>query len=81
MRWIGRHTMGIYLLHVPLIRQVVMPLLGKAGFSSPPGFAAFVGMIITAAISALLVKIIDRVLPEAFGKFDPPRGSHNEVTT
>lgn len=58
-----------------------MPLLEKAGFSTPPGLAAFTGMIITAAVSALLVKIIDRVLPQAFGKFDSPKGYHNEVTT
>lgn len=70
--WIGRNTLGIYLLHKPLLQQVFLPLLGRIGFTKPDVLAAVCGAAITLPVCCLLIRLIDRYIPQLFGKFPSP---------
>jgi len=68
--WVGRSSIGIFLIHKPFMLEVVSPFLESLGFN-PTGFpAALIGSIIAFAYSCIVVKVIGRYIPQLFGKFN-----------
>ena len=66
---INRVTMGILVIHMPLLQQVVLPLLGLIPFAIPKMLIFLVGMVLTKFISGYLIKVIARYVPQLFGIF------------
>ena len=66
---INRVTMGILVIHMPLLQQVVLPLLGLIPFAIPKMLIFLVGMAVTKFISGYLIKVIARYVPQLFGIF------------
>lgn len=71
--WVGRSTIGIYLLHKPFLQEVVVPFLIKMGFVEDALITAIVGAIISFIYCCILIKIIERYIPQLFGKFNNER--------
>ncbi len=67
--WIGKNTMGIFLLHKPMLQQVFIALFEKIGFSSMNCLVAIAGSLFTLPICCGLIIIIDKYIPQLFGKF------------
>ena len=66
---INRVTMGILVIHMPLLQQVILPLLGLLPFAIPKILIFPIGMIMTKFISGYLIKVIARYVPQLFGIF------------
>ena len=66
---INRVTMGILVIHMPLLQQVILPLLGLIPFAIPKILIFPIGMILTKFISRYLIKVIARYVPQLFGIF------------
>jgi len=66
---INRVTMGILVIHMPLLQQVVLPLLGLIPFTIPKMLIFLVGMVVTKFISGYLIKVLARYVPQLFGIF------------
>lgn len=67
--WIGQNTIGIFLIHKPFFKDVVIMLFNKLGFSEYNFLVALVAATITLPIVCLFVKVINIYIPELFGKF------------
>lgn len=67
--WIGKNTIGIFLLHKPLLQQVFIANFEKLGYSSNNLWVAVLGSVITLPICCLIIMIIDKYIPQLFGKF------------
>ena len=69
LSWLGRSTMGIYLIHLPIARNLIGPAVENV-FSLPKSSFAggFVSGAVSLVISCVLVAIIERYIPQLFGK-------------
>lgn len=67
--WVGQNTIGIFLLHKPLLRDVIIATFNRLGYFESSFLVALIGAIITLPITCLLVYIINKYIPELFGKF------------
>lgn len=68
MLWIGRNTIGIYLIHKPLLQEVVVSFLVGLGYSTNSFGVAIFAAIIVFPACLLIVYIINKYLPSLFGK-------------
>lgn len=68
LTWLGRNTIGIYLLHLPIVRFFVAPLMNDWGFPRLHPFWAFVDAVIALAICCALMLLIARYVPILFGR-------------
>ena len=69
LSWLGRSTMGIYLIHVPITRQWIAPLMENAfGLARMSLAGGMVSGILSLAISCVLMAVIERYIPQLFGK-------------
>lgn len=66
--WIGQNTIGIYLIHKPFMQQVIVPIFTNMGYSTNSFLVAILSVTITLPISCLIVFIINKYLPQLFGK-------------
>ena len=67
--WLGRSTMGIYLIHVPITRNWIAPFVENAFGIARMSFAGgLVSGILSLAISCVLMAVIERYIPQLFGK-------------
>lgn len=67
--WLGRSTMGIYLIHVPITRNLVAPFIEETfGIMRMSFVGGLVSGTISLAISCVLMAIIERYIPQLFGK-------------
>lgn len=70
--YIGRQTMGIYLLHKPFLQQIIMPWLsGILPEECPQLVAALLGSIAALIFSIVMCVVIGRFIPQLLGKFPP----------
>lgn len=67
--FIGQNTIGIYLLHKNFMQEVVMALFTKYGWTEPQVLVAFVSATITLLVVCVVVKIINRYVPQLMGRF------------
>lgn len=68
MIWIGRNTIGIFLVHKPFLQEVVVSTLINLGYSTYSFPVALIASIIVFPISIGIVYVIDKYLPSLFGK-------------
>ena len=69
MTWLGQNTIGIYLLHTPILRQVATPLVNTLGLTSPDWLVGLIASAVTLPICCVLVTFINKYLYQLFGKF------------
>lgn len=70
--WIGKNTIGIFLLHKPFLQEIAVKGAVKLGLPMPNVFVAIGCSIVTLAVCCLAIKVIDRYIPQLFGKFPKP---------
>lgn len=66
--FIGMHTMGIFLLHKPVLQEVLMPFFSGL-LPGPQLIAAVVASIFALAVSMGLCVVIEHYIPELLGQF------------
>lgn len=66
--WIGRNTIGIFLLHKPFLQEIVVPLFNSLNIVEPEVVVSIIASAIVLPICCLGVKGIEKVLPQVFGK-------------
>lgn len=66
--FIGMHTMGIFLLHKPLLQEVLMPFF-SSWIPGPQLIAALIASAVDLVISMGLCVIIEHYIPELLGQF------------
>jgi surface polysaccharide O-acyltransferase-like enzyme len=66
--FIGMHTMGIFLLHKPLLQEVLMPLFSSL-IHGPELLVVIIVSVCALALSMLLCVVIERYIPELLGQF------------
>ena len=69
MIYLGQHTMGVFLLHKPMLQEIFMPVFGES-LSGVPDFlirllASFAALI----VSIFLCRLIEYYIPELVGIF------------
>lgn len=70
--YIGRQTMGIYLLHKPFLQQIIMPWLsGLFPKECPFLVTALVGSVLALIFGTAMCLVIGRFIPQLLGKFPP----------
>lgn len=70
LRYIGQHTMGIFLLHKPMMQQLFIPGLEQAlGAACPEALIRFLGACIALVASLWLCRLIEHYVPELVGIF------------
>jgi len=87
MLWIGCNTLGIYLIHKNFLQEICMANFAKIVPLPNLGYA-ILGTIITLIFCVIMVFIIDKIIPQLFGKFpakkekslDTITVSENELT-
>ncbi len=68
--YIGRQTMGIYLLHKPFLQQVIMPALSGIFPEDMPFFVtALIGSALAMLFAVAMCYIIGRFVPQLLGRF------------
>lgn len=80
--YIGMHTMGIFLLHKPVLQEVFMPFFSNL-LPGPQLIAVLVASMVALAFSMALCAVIEHYIPELLGQFPnypsslfvPQRGS------
>ena len=69
LSWLGRSTMGIYLIHVPIVRGWIAPAFQDTfGLSRMSLAGGLVSGILSLVIASLLMAAIERYIPQLFGK-------------
>lgn len=66
--WLGRNTIGVYLLHLPIIRFGIAPALDKLGLPRMSVYGAFIDAVISLTICCALMWVIERYVPVLFGR-------------
>lgn len=66
--FIGMHTMGIFLLHKPLLQEVLMPFFIDR-IPGPQLAAALVASAVALVVSMGLCVVIEHYIPELLGQF------------
>lgn len=66
--YIGQHTLGIFILHKPVMQQVFIPLLQKiSGLWFPESAIRFVSACLALVFSLWLCKLVEYYIPELVG--------------
>ena len=66
--FIGMHTMGIFLLHKPMLQEVLMPFFSSL-IPAPQLVVAIVASVAALALSMGLCVVIEHYIPELLGQF------------
>jgi len=67
--WLGRNTIGVYLIHLPVIRFLIAPELHRLGLDRLSWYGAAVDAVLTLAICCALIRVIEKYVPALFGRF------------
>ena len=64
---LNRTTMGFFVIHMPLLQQVILPLMRLLPFPIPQVVLFLVGLVLTRIISGWIIKLATRYVPQLFG--------------
>lgn len=64
---VNRVTLGTFVIHMPLLQQVVLPLLALIPVALPNAVIFIVGMVVTKILSGFIIKVFVRYVPQVFG--------------
>jgi fucose 4-O-acetylase-like acetyltransferase len=68
--YIGRQTMGIYLLHKPFLQQIILPALSGSFPGNFPFFViALIGSVLAMLFSIAMCYIVGKFIPQLLGRF------------
>lgn len=77
--YIGRQTMGIYLLHKPFLQQIIIPALTKLFTAECPFFViAVLASCLALIFSVVMCFVIGKFIPQLLGQF--PRNEWTETS-
>ena len=65
-------TLGTFVIHMPLLNQVVLPLLAMVPVQLPKAVLFVIAMVLTRAISSRIIKVLVRFIPQMFGIYPSP---------
>ena len=65
--WVGKRTLGVYLLHKPFLQEVLVPLLKLAGLQNL-FVIAIIGAVIDLPLCCLMIKVLEKYVPALLGK-------------
>ena len=71
--YLGQHTMGVFLLHKPMLQNVFMPAFGNLFGGGPNMVIRLLSTIASILVSLWLVKLIAYWIPEIVGIFSKDR--------
>ena len=60
-------TLGTFVIHRPLLQQVVIPLLLLLPIQIPKLVLVLIGFVITKIISGWIIRILAKTIPQLFG--------------
>jgi len=69
MLWVGCNTIGIFLVHKNFLQEVCMKAISSWGVTLPDFGYAVLGSLFAFLFSIAVVFVIDRYVPQLFGKF------------
>lgn len=64
---VNKVTLGTFVIHMPLLQQVVVPLLSMIPVALPNAVIFIVGMVVTKVLSGVIIKVFVRYVPQVFG--------------
>lgn len=64
---INRVTMGIFVIQMPLLQQVILPLIGLLPFMMPKAVMFLIAVVLTKQNSGLIIRVFARNVPQLFG--------------
>ena len=64
---VNRVTLGTFVIHMPLLQQVVLPLMALIPVALPNAVIFIVGMVVTKVLSGFIIKVFVRYIPQVFG--------------
>ena len=64
---LNRETMGFFVIHTPLLQQVILPLMRLLPFPMPQGVLFLASLVLTRIISGWIIKVSIRYVPQLFG--------------
>ena len=73
MIYLGQHTMGVFLLHKPMLQSVFMPAFGKLFGGGPDMVIRLLSVIASILVSLWLSQLISYYIPELVGIFSKDR--------
>ena len=62
-------TLGTFVIHMPLMQQVLFPLLRLLPFTLPVALQLVLAVLLAKQISGVIISVLDRYVPQLFGKF------------
>ena len=65
-------TLGTFVIHMPLMLQVILPLLSMIPVNLPPIILFLAAMVLTKFISGKIIKFVARYVPQLFGMIPNP---------
>ena len=69
MVYLGQHTMGVFLLHKPMLQDIFVPYFGKLLSSGPDILVRLLATVVSLVLSILLCRLIEYYIPELVGIF------------
>ena len=69
MVYLGQHTMGVFLLHKPMLQSIFMPAFGKLLSGGPALLIRLLATFAALIVSIFLCRIIEYYIPELVGIF------------
>ncbi len=67
--YLGQHTMGVFLLHKPMLQSIFLPAFGKLLSGGPDILVRLLATIASLLASLVLCKLIEYYIPELVGIF------------
>ena len=79
--WLGRNTIGIYLVHLPIIRFFIAPKLHEFGIDRLSVHGALIDTVLTMIVCCAIIWVIQRYIPALFGRFGGMKGASAVANT
>ena len=67
MIWVGKRTIGVYLLHKPLLQEILVPFLKAVGLQNPL-LIAVLGAALDLPICCFFISVLEKYLPILLGR-------------
>lgn len=72
IKYIGRNTFAIYILHKPILQKLILGFFGLFGFDAFDFWIVAIASLITLVICCWLTRAIEKYIPQLLGKFPAP---------
>ena len=70
---VNRATLGAYVIHMPVMQQIVVPLLALIPLELSPASSGLLVIVLTRLISGWIIKLFIRYVPQMFGMYPSPK--------